>query len=334
MCKSTIWSDLLLDHRHALLACLGEHRYCLRVSNQSKSKGRVQDLQEALRMLDVFASVGATHFDLTHLNIEGEKRGFRPKQTIAQIKNSLPKLFPGAAERQNNIIVRPYADKTHLIQLDDLDEPSLARVGEGYFLSLCTSPGNHQAWIAVTDLKNADNAKEFSRRLRKGAGADPSASGATRVAGTTNYKRKYEPIFPTVTIVHSSPGRTITTAQLDALGLVAQPEPEKPAAILPLHPRRVSEFNTRERHWPDYQRCLQGAPPSKNGSGPDRSMADYFWCKMAAQRNWSVEEIAQKLIEVSERARERVRLKDEGYVQVTAQNAFDAAFREKQRGRG
>jgi hypothetical protein len=53
---------------------------------------------------------------------------------------------------------------------------------------------------------------------------------------------------------------------------------------------------------------------------------------MAAQRNWSVEEIAGKLIEVSERARERVRLKDAGYVTITAQNASAAAAREKRKG--
>jgi hypothetical protein len=276
----------------------------------------VPDLQEALRMIDVFASVGATHFDLTHLNIEGEKRGFRPRQSVSQLKNSLPKLFPGAAERQNSIIVRPYADQTHFIQLDDLDEAGLKRVGEAAFLTLRTSPGNHQAWVAVSDLSSGEVAKDFARRLRKGAGADPSASGATRVAGTTNYKRKYEPDFPTVAINSSSPDRILTTSQLDALGLVAQVEPEKTAAVLPLRPRRVSDAASRQRQWPDYQRCLLGAPPSKSGNGPDRSMADYFWCKMAAQRSWSVEEIAAKLIEVSERAQERGRLKDEGYLQT------------------
>ncbi len=285
-------------------------------------------------MIDVFASVGATHFDLTHLNIEGEKRGFRPRQSVSQLKNSLPKLFPGAAERQYSIIVRPHAEQTHFIQLDDLDETGLERVGEAAFLALRTSPGNHQAWVAVSGLSSGEDAKDFARRLRKGAGADPSASGATRVAGTTNYKRKYEPDFPTVAICDSSPGRIMTTAQLDALGLVAPLEPEKTAAVLPLRPHRVSERGSRQRQWPDYQRCLVGAPPSKSGKGPDRSMADYFWCKMAAQRNWSVEEIAVKLVEVSERAQERVRLKDEGYVTITAQNAFDAAVRERPRGRG
>ncbi len=284
-------------------------------------------------MLDVFASVGAMHFDLTHINIEGEKRGFRPNQTASQLKNSLPKLFPGARERQNNIIVRPAGDKVHFVQLDDLNQEGLARVGEIAFLTLRTSPGNHQAWIAVSDLPE-DQAKDFARRLRKGAGADPSASGATRIAGTTNYKRKYEPDFPMVSIVDAIPGRVMTCAQLDALGLVAPTEPEQTAAIMSLRPRRVSTPEPRLRQWPDYERCLQGAPPSKNGNGPDRSMADYFWCKMAAQRHWSVDEIAEKLLEVSERARERVRLKDAGYVRITARNASDAAAREKQRGRG
>ena len=54
--------------------------------------GAVTNLDEAFRMLDTFASVGATHFDLTHINIDGEKRGFRPHQTLAQLKNSLPRI--------------------------------------------------------------------------------------------------------------------------------------------------------------------------------------------------------------------------------------------------
>jgi hypothetical protein len=43
-------------------------------------------------MLDTFASVGVQYFDLTHTNIEGEKRGFRPKQTLEQIRRSIPYL--------------------------------------------------------------------------------------------------------------------------------------------------------------------------------------------------------------------------------------------------
>src|SRR6185312_4256498 len=115
-------------------------------------------------MLNTFASVGATHFDLTHINIDGEKRGFRPHQSIAQLKNSLPRLFPGATARQNNIIVRPHSEMAQLIQLDDLKTEGLDRVRDVAFLTLQTSPGNHQAWVAVSGLKSGEETKEFARR--------------------------------------------------------------------------------------------------------------------------------------------------------------------------
>ncbi len=61
----------------------------------------MQNLDEAYRMLDAFASVGARHFDVTFPDIDGAKRGFRREQSVMQLRNSLPKLLPGMAERQN-----------------------------------------------------------------------------------------------------------------------------------------------------------------------------------------------------------------------------------------
>jgi len=90
--------------------------------------------------------------------------------------------------------------------------------------------------------------------------------------------------FPTVRIVDAAPGRIVTQTQLDALGLVALPEPAP--AVIPLRSRRKHSAAEGERTWPDYQRCVTGAPPNQEGSGPDRSMADFFWCMMAAQRGW------------------------------------------------
>ncbi len=54
---------------------------------------------------------------------------------------------------------------------------------------------------------------------------------------------------------------------------------------------------------------------------------------IAIERGWSIKETAHKLVEVSERAQERVRLKDEGYARVTTENAAAAAARGRQRGR-
>ena len=85
--------------------------------------------------------------------------------------------------------------------------------------------------------------------------------------------------------------------------------------------------------WPDYARSLAGAPPNLQGTGPDRSMADFSWCMTAIDWGWSIEQTATKLPDVSERAAERVRLKDEGYALITAQNAAAAVERGRQRSR-
>jgi RepB DNA-primase from phage plasmid len=300
--------------------------------------GAVQNLDEAMRMVDTFASVGATHFDRTLIDIDGRKRAFRPEQSIAQIKTSLPKLFPGAAERQDSIIIRPLAKDVTFIQLDDLGPEGLARVGEAAFLTLQTSPGNHQAWIAVSGIAGKEEAKDFARRLRKGAGADPSATGATRVAGTMNYKRKYEPDFPVVRISAAAPGRIVPRERLEEMGLVAPPEPETAPPLFVARTPQGRGSNLRPRNekvWPDYARSLAGAPPNRQGNGPDRSMADFSWCMTAIDWGWSIEDTASKLVEVSERARERLQLKDKGYPLITAQNAAAAVERnDRRRGRG
>jgi hypothetical protein len=287
----------------------------------------VQNIDEALKMVDTFASVGATHFDRTIIDIDGGKRGFRAEQSVAQLKTSLPKLFPGATERQDNIIIRPTSQTVQFVQLDDLDAPALSRVGEAAFLTLQTSPGNHQAWIAVSGIQDKEEMKDFARRVRKGAGADPSASGATRVAGTVNYKRKYVPDYPTVRIMEAHPGRILTKEQLEGMGIVAPAEP--PVIEAAFKPRKTgpSQYRHASKAWPDYARSLAGAPPSRDGSGPDRSMADFSWCMTAIDWGWSIEDTAAKLPEVSEKARERVQLRDEGYLLITAQNAAAAVER-------
>ena len=274
------------------------------------------NLYEANRMLDTFASVGAAHFDVTFTDIEGEKRGFRPHQSVRQLRNSLPQLAPGLEERQQNIIVRPHCDKYQIIQLDDLNYEQLKPLAPVSFLILETSPGNHQAWVAVSGVEG--DGKDFARRLRKGTEADATASGATRLGGTPNFKRKYEPDFPTVKILQAAPGRTTTAQQLEAFGLVAAPEPVAPAT-----PLRV--FSDNGRSWPDYQRCVQGAPIKHGENKPDISRADFFWAMMACQRGWDTSEVASRLMELSSKAKEN----GQRYAEITAENAAAACDRQR-----
>lgn len=278
----------------------------------SRSDSHAAD--EAFRMLDAFSSVGVAHLDVTFLDLDGAKRGFGRQQSVRRLKNSLPHLLPGLKERRQSLVIRPSAPKdVTLVQLDDLDSDKLRRAASASFLTLETSPGNHQAWLAVSGLENP---KEYARRLRKGASADLSASGAARVAGTLNYKRKYEPDFPCVRILEAHPGRILTSAEIEALGLLAPPLPAARAA-----PLRVSSL--RDRSLPDYARCLAGAPLNHGQTGPDVSRADFFWCLMAAQRGWSIDTIAARLMQLSPKANEN----GESYARLTAENAAAAASR-------
>jgi hypothetical protein len=111
------------------------------------------------------------------------------------------------------------------------------------------------------------------------------------------------------------------------MGLLAASEPQ--VASIPF------TAMTRQIRNGEQIRSLAGAPPNRDGTGPNRSMADFNWCMTAIDWGWSVEDTAAKLVEVSEKASDRVRLKDVGYPLVTADHAAAAVERNRQKaGRG
>jgi hypothetical protein len=272
----------------------------------------------ARAMIDTFASVGATRFDITWTTYAGDKEWFRRGANFLQIQRALPAMLDAAPAKQRNIIVRPRGPDVTFIQLDDLKNDQLSRVAPAVFLALETSPGNFQAWVAMQSAED----KDFARRLKKGVGgADKTASGATRVAGSINFKEKYAPDFPRVTIHAMQPKRMTTTDELDRLGLVASPASVE-------QPPRLSPARTRPgpgiRKWPNYERCLENAPPSQSRPGQTReSIADFTWCLIAADWGWPVDEIVRQLMEESAKAREN----GQTYAQQTATRAAEAAQR-------
>jgi hypothetical protein len=226
--------------------------------------------QAARAMLDAFKSTGAEHFDITWTTRQGDKAGFRRHRPAETLRYLLPTMLTTAAKNERNLIVRPISPRAVFIQLDDLSREGLERVKPAAFLGLETSPGNYQAWVAIP---TGQTDKDFARRLRKGAGADDTASGATRVAGSLNFKDKYAPDFPTVQIAYSAPGLMASTGRLESMGLVAEPEQPAPPIF------RISHMDrTRSRKWPSYLRCVQGAPENHDKTGPDISRADFTWC--------------------------------------------------------
>ena len=265
----------------------------------------------ALGMLDAFASVGAGRFDVTLTDASGGKVGFRGGQPLDRLRADMRTILRDAAEQRHNVIVRPRSTAAALLQLDDLSTDAAALLRPVSFLILRTSPGNHQAWVAVAD---AD--EDFARRLRKGTGADPTASGATRVSGSMNFKEKHAPDFPTVEAVHVCAGRVVTRTELEALGVVAPAEAVTPTTVRRSH-------RSGPGGWPSYRRCLESAPEAREGGRPDVSRADFTFCLLAIDWGWSVEEIADRLMQVSGKARDE----GERYALRTAQAAARAVER-------
>jgi hypothetical protein len=268
-------------------------------------------VEQAWQMLDLFASLGAHTFDLTRTDTDGHKRGFRPAQNLGALRRWMPFLLNSATQWQHNLIVPPKEPAAALVQLDDLRGTMLERVKNAAFLILTTSPGNHQAWVAVREC-----GPDLARRLRHGSGADPSASGATRVAGSLNFKRQYAPDFPMVQILEANPQHTVTEGELEALGLVAAPE-------VPILCAGRGGPHKRAQAWPSYERCLQSAPPRHHGDRPDVSRADFTFCLLAIDWGWSIAETCARLLEKSNKAHEN----GEGYAWLTTQRAAAAVGR-------
>ncbi len=248
-------------------------------------------VEQAWRMLDVLASVGADRFDVTWTDIDGSKRGYCGAESKKELQQRMPWLLRSAIQYRHNLIVRPRGGRAELVQLDDLRGPGLERVREVAFLILMTSPGNHQAWVAVEESE-----WNLARRLRQGSGADANASGATRVAGSMNFKRRYAPEFPRVEMVEARAGRVVLGTELEAAGLLAAPghSPD-------MHRSSAGE-NGRRKAWPSYERCLQNAPLAHDGERPDVSRADFTFCLLAIDWGWSMAETCERLLQKSPKA--------------------------------
>jgi hypothetical protein len=103
--------------------------------------------------------------------------------------------------------------------------------------------------------------RDFASRFKKGTGAGLSASASVRLAGTFIFKRKYAPTSRPPRLRKPIPGRKVTEAPLESMGLVA-PEPLRKRRLPPFD---VLTTRPRRKAWPSYRRCLHGAPESTSG---------------------------------------------------------------------
>jgi hypothetical protein len=128
----------------------------------------MQNIDDAYKMLDAFTSVGADSFVVTKTDIlQAVKWG--KSYSAVEVQRLLPAMVRTAAIRRpckisdtqtvtagENLIIRPSGKGVAFVQLDDLGADQLERVRPASFIIHATSPGNHQAWIAVSGIPNTN----------------------------------------------------------------------------------------------------------------------------------------------------------------------------------
>jgi len=195
------------------------------------------------------------------------------------------------------------------------------RVAAVALLVIETSLGNYQCWLAMPGRES----KDFVRRVKKATGADAGASGATRIAGSFNYKPEHAPHYPLVLIREAQPGRKTNAAELEQLGLIAPPE-----TYPPLSPARFAN----PRRSPSYDKALAGAPLNSEGTGPDRSKADFVFAMTCRSWGFTISETAALLMQEDSKARQLLTEPDgerlaRAYALLTATKASEAVDRRR-----
>ena len=278
--------------------------------------------EEALEMIDAFYSIGTRTWDLTRMDIDRRKQSYRPARNLLGTRLILNNWIPLCWKLHQNLIVRPRrAHSSVIAQLDDLGSQQLDRIASRAFLYVETSPGNYQVWLAIPAGSN-----ELVKQVMAGIGADSRATCSGRIAGSPNVKPKYAPDFPAVRIVAVNPGRLVAPGDLeDLVPCIAQSRHSEAQSRLATPNHDAKPFLIpagRVRSWPDYDLVLAGAPPNHNRTGPDRSKADFLWCKWAIERGHNAAAVEERLRELSTKAASR---KGEGYIRDTVAAAAKAA---------
>jgi hypothetical protein len=277
-------------------------------------------LEVPLLALEAFKSVGTESFFSMYKCEATGKLIYEFTRSAERFENELHTYFLKSECEKVSFCVRPEVD--HMIQLDDLTEADVNLFKPFSFLSVETSPGNFQSWIALDAASAARRYEIRQQLLRKLAGlggVDKSASGSLRFPGFRNFKNKHKDAgFPRVKVTAVDLGNRVSESTLATADLLLPP----PVLHPPVY-EASSKFNHSSRSptvFPSWEReCISLTP---NGA-VDRSKADFRWCMIAFDWGWSEQAIMAELRRVSPLAA-KASLR---YVERTVRNAIEKVNR-------
>ncbi len=262
---------------------------------------------QAAATVEAFQSVGATRFKVVFLNakpVSGQSACVGSEEvSAANLLAKVESYIKRSEQQSESVCLRPQDGA--LIQIDDSDASTLALLQPFSFLTIETSPGNFQAWIALHPDTNEDKRREIRDRLLrrlKETGANGGAFNSVRLPGALNAKEKYRASmgeYPRVKLVRVMRGRFVTQIELEHAGLLAAVE-VKPIVKTP---QRYTSANLPDR-FPDFNEYL-GKKWLESESRPDRSSAEIAWSCAALRKGFPEYAVADELRRVSLKAQGR-----------------------------
>ena len=276
--------------------------------------------EEALRLIELWASQGSTAFCATYLALEPltgkappsrhRNRGDENLVSLDEIRQRLPGWVADAETCEESIALRPRGQSCRYIQLDDLgecdekggkvrpgDDPQAVAMRERLapyaLFALQTSWQSWQYWFAIP-ASDEKSDKAFATLLKRAAGANVPANGSVRCAGGLNFKAKHLTAegYPLIRITQAL-GVSTTREQLASV-LDFDPKPE---AVLP---QRASLQANGAQQWPDYAECYAYGI----GRG-DRDQGDVRFAQISAWRGFGVAAVASEILARSQKGAEQ-----------------------------
>jgi hypothetical protein len=277
--------------------------------------------------LEVFESVGASDFEVTHLHDpsprKDKKRAYEPVDGAAFRENLETYLEMNRTEQAGgeywSMAVRPRSERVVFWQVDEATPATCGRYRAVSFLQIETSPNNYQCWLAISDeleKEELDAARARLLSVVKRTGGNGGSFGALRWPGSANHKperKQADGSQPVVRIVHLEMGRVTTIAELEELGLLAPPVEKTERQNFKVCANKVPT------KWPSWEQEL-GYCRLKESGDPDRSEADFRWCRTAFKWGWSDTDITAELRNVSPKACDET----EHYIDRTVKSAAAA----------
>jgi len=280
-------------------------------------------VEEALRLIELWASQGSTAFCATYLALEPitgkapsprhRNRGDENLVSLDELRQRLPGWVAEAETCEESIALRPRGQGCRYIQLDDLgecdekggkvrpgdDAQAVAmreRLAPYALFALQTSWQSWQYWFAIP-ASDEKSDKAFATMLKRAAGANVPANGSVRCAGGLNFKAKHLTAegYPLIRITQAL-GVSTTREQLASV-LDFDTNPPKPEAVLP---QRASLSTNGAQQWPDYAECY-GYGIARG----DRDQGDVRFAQIAAWRGFDVDAVASEILARSQKGAEQ-----------------------------